>query len=180
MTQIGEKIMEANETLYYPEFRIYKPRNTGDGAASRLQFKVSSEKYGPRPYLFWEAAKQTGVDENKNAKFAWTEPKNMKVTMKLEEPDIGEILSVLHNFKDYVGTDPKKGMYHQNPSGNTVMRFSKMSKDGAAPNYYINLSAKKKDMKDAISVQHVISLSEAMIVRILLTDAVSRMYRWKS
>lgn len=174
MTKNGEQ----STVKYFPEYRIYKPKKSGDGSASRLQFKIKEEQYGPRAYLFWEASKQDGFDDKENAKFRWTDVKG-KIAMKLEETDIGEILSVLNGVKDFVGTEPTKGLYHQNNTGNTVMCLVKQRQEGKPTVFYFKLSSKKKGDKEALIIQHVISVAEAMIIRILLQDALSKMYGWR-
>lgn len=163
---------------YFPEYRIYKPKKTGDGSASRLQFKVKDEQYGPRAYLFWEASQQDGFSDDKNAKFKWTD-KTGKITMKLEETDIGELLAVFNGVKDFVGTEPTKGLYHQHEHGNTVMCLTRQRQEGKPTVFYFKLSSKRTGEKMALAIQHIITLAEAMIIRTLLQDALSRMYGWR-
>lgn len=167
MTKTGEK------TKYFPDFRIYKPKQTGDGAASRLQVKVAEAKFGPRCYIFWETVKQTGFDENKNASFAWKD-ETKRITMKLEEVDVGELLSVLNRQKEAAGS--KNGLYHQTEKGNTVMSFARYAKEGMAPSFALAISRKNKGDTQALKIQHMISMSEAMVLKLLLEDGVLRLY----
>jgi hypothetical protein len=171
-------MIKTGETKYFPEYRIYKPRSGGDGSATRLQLKEKMEKFGPRVFLFLESVKQIGFDEKKNAKFDWKDPKG-KITMKLESVDIGELLAVLTGLKHFIGTDPSKGLYHQHPNGNTVLTFNKILKDNQTPYFALRISAKRKMEKEALVIQHTITLGEAAILRSLLNEAILRMYRWK-
>ena len=164
------------EVIYYPEYRIYKPKNDNNGAASKLQLKVKIEKYR-EVQIFWEASQQTGIDANQNASFAWDDPKR-KVIFKLDTPDIGELLAVINGSKDYAGPSPKAGakippgMYHQNSAGNTVMQFSAMRNEKNLINgYYVRLTAKRGD-GPAIEVKHTVSIAEAQIIKIFLEEAV--------
>jgi hypothetical protein len=164
---------------YFPEYRIYKPKNDKTGAASKLQLKIKHDRYR-EVYLFWEAAQQIGLDANGNASFAWAIPEK-KITFKLESVDIGEILAVLNGKKDFAGMPAKDGkggaIFHQNEKGNTVFKFQKMEKDGNVT-YWLQITSKKKDGK-LTEVKHTISCSEGEVLKVLLTDAISCMYNWR-
>lgn len=172
----------TNDVKYFQEHRIYKPTPSKNGAASRLQFKIKQERFRDCQF-FWETAQQTGVDENGNASFAWQDS-TKKVTMKLDTPDIGEILAVLNGRKDSVGPPPKDGskypggLFHKNTSGSTTMQFARVQgKDGKQDYYAIRLASKKGN--NLIEAKHTITLGEAEVLRILLNDAISAMYSWK-
>lgn len=166
-------------TTYYPEYRLYKPNNSKTGAASKLQLKVKQERFR-EVYLFWESAQQTGLDEKGNASFGWNDPLR-KVTFKMEATDIGEILAVLNGKKVFAGMPSKDGkggsIFHKNEKGNTVFKFSRMEKEGSVA-YWLQITSKKND-GPLVEVKHVISVAEAEIIRIVLTDAVSLIYNWK-
>lgn len=172
----------SNKNKNFPEYRIYKPRSSKDGAASRLQIRQKEGQYGPITYVFWESTKQTGVDDKGNSSFGWKD-KALCVTMKLEENDIGELLACLNGVKDYAGSkDAKgnyKGIYHQNTTGNTILQLQKVvGKDGMPPSYGFRISSQKKESKSTVAIQHFISLAEAEILKILLQNALCRMYGW--
>ncbi len=157
------------------EFRIYRIKPTKDGAATKWQLSSKQEKYGKKYHLFIEGAKQTGIDENENASFEWKD-KTKVVTMKLEFLDVGEILSVLNGIKNQAGTD--KGIYHQNPKGSAALSLTKYVKDGVLMGYNIRLSRKWKDEKEALVIQHSISLAEGEVLRVLLNRAIECFYNW--
>jgi hypothetical protein len=169
--------MAEEKAIYFQEHRIYKPKQDNSGSASKLQLKQVPGKYGPECYLFWVGTHQTGVDQNGNASFAWDDP-TQSVTIKLEIPDIGEILSVLRHQKKFVGPEPKEGskpmgLFHKNPRGNTTMQLQRMDNGSLA----FRLAAKRDD-GPLVEVKHMITLAEGEILEILFTSAARRMYDW--
>jgi hypothetical protein len=153
------------------EFRIYKPRNSGDGAATAFQVKVvlDEETNIRKCYLFLVGTPQIGKDEKGNAAFAWKDQEKT-VTVKLGVVDIGEFLSVLSGKKQAVGTG--KGLYHQNQTGSTSVDF-KSTENG----YTLRLN-KKVGTVVGTPVQHGITVGEAEILKILLEDFVRLNYKW--
>lgn len=154
-------------------FRVYKPNNQGTGAASEWQLSRKDTKYN-NVMFFLIGAKQTGKDENDNASFAWKD-ETQKVTMKLGENDIGEVLAVLNGLKDKAGTD--QGLFHKNTKGNTVLSFSRYVKDDKFVGYGLRLSKKTTDGL-TVQLQHLLSLGEGEILRVLLGEVVKEMYSW--
>lgn len=169
------------ETVYFPEFRIYKPTKSNTGAASAIQTKMTSVKGRHELQLFWVATKQV-QSKTKNAAFAWKD-KEQTVTMKLGDPDVGEILAVLRGVKDSMGRKeskdkPGKGLFHQNPNGNTTMTLQANYNDATGePSYYIRLASKSKQGK-LIEVKHSITVGEAEFIRVLLEHWVLASYGW--
>lgn len=148
-------------------FAIYKAKGSGDGAAS--QWDLSSKK----DCVFLEMASQCGKDGNGNAKFDW----DNKISFKLSESDIGEILAVLVGMQDGVGPydssrNKHKGLYHSNKQGNAILYFAK--DDHGRLRIY--LSVKRGDEK--IAIQHTISAGESCVLNTLLRRAIEVMYRW--
>jgi hypothetical protein len=151
------------------EFRIYKPKTTGDGAASAWQLSFKKDnKYNPWMF-FLVTAKQDGADENGNAKFNWKEG---ALTVKLGDADLGEIISLLEGRKDKLGTNGS--LFHQTPSGgNKVVKME-------ASDYGFNLSVSAQDEnKNRLGpVYHTITHGEASLLLVLLKKAVERIYGW--
>lgn len=146
---------------------LYKPRTSGDGAAS--QWSLGSK----RDCVFLEMANQAGKDDSGNARFDW----GNKLKFKLGIADISELLLVLSGEKLGVGpvdqsTGKGKGLYHSNPSGDAVLYFGKDDK----MRYNIYLSVRKDGKKYA--VKHIISSGEIQILGILLRKAVETIYGW--
>lgn len=153
------------------EYRIYKPRKTNDGAASKLQLTVvkneepNISKYKQRKVmLFWIICQQTGVDENQNATFAWQD-ETKYITLKLGEIDIGKILATLHL------KTKETQIFHKNPKGNATFTLTRTDKG-------YNLRISKQINKVVTAINHSISVEEAEILIILLTQAILTIYQW--
>ncbi len=170
---------KTNSVTYFPEYRIYKPNNNKTGAATRLQLKIKQERFRV-VQLFWESAQQTGVDSEGNASFGWDDPKK-KITFKMKDSDVGEVLAVLNGMKTFAGAPAKDGkggsIFHQNPTGNTVFKFVKMERDGTFV-YWVQLTSKKKD-GTLTEVKHSISIAEGEVLTVLLQNALTCMYPWR-
>ncbi len=164
----------AEVTRKTNEWRSYKPSNAGTGAASKIQVKVIDN--GPKGrdvQSFWVAAKQTGVDENKNASFAWDQKvaPDKNVVLKMGENDIGEILSVINRQKD------KAELYHQNESGNTTFRLERLTGDKGV---YFRVRLAKKTASGLVEVSHGLTTGEIEILRVLLADIIRLDYGWQT
>jgi hypothetical protein len=160
------------------EWRCYKPKNDGKGAASKLQIVVKEKKVGdkvfPRVLLFLTSAPQDGVDENKNARFLWDSDE--KTNVCLGEPDVADMLLVLGGVKDGLGTlkgDKWSGLFHQNEKAktNSIINLTRLSGGFA-------LSVSTKSGNNSVRVGHMISWGEGEILKILLTEYIKRRYDW--
>jgi len=172
-----------NNNVYFPEHRVYKPQKSGTGAASSLQMVMKEVKGRYETQLFWIATQQI-PSENENAAFAWKD-KGKTVTIKLGDPDIGELLAVLNGAKDSMGRKesafidkPGKGLYHQSPAGSTTMTLQvyKNEKTGEW-SYSMRLASKNKEGK-LTEVKHQITVGEAQIIKLLLEHYVVASYGW--
>lgn len=154
-----------SEKQYTESFKIFKPRKTKDGCAS--QWQLNKEKQ----CVFLEFANQNKTDENT---FDWQN----KTTMKLGISDIGEILATFLGMQDGIGLKDEKGrykgLYHQTSKGNTILQLAKGNNGG----YFIRLSGKLNEEKEAKVYQHAITFGEAAVLRSLLNCAVERIYEW--
>src|SRR5687767_6502962 len=156
------------------DFRIHKPRNTGDGAASNFQLVERDGEYGKNYMLFLEMAKQVKAPEgSENSAFGWKD-KETKVVMKLGQTDIAEILMVLTGKKQTVGTG--KGLFHENDNGNSVLHFNEYVKDDKLVGFALKITTKQGDVNNAVN--HLVSPAEAEILTILLQRAIARMQGW--
>ena len=167
------------------QWRVYKPNKEGSGAASRLEMKIVTDQrvgkdgnsYEVRDVqMFWVASPQTGTDDNGNASFAWRDSGDTRsVTLKLGEPDIGELLAVLNGHKSEAGKVGGKfpGIFHQNAGGSTTFSFKKADNQG----YYIRL-AKKPKGGNLTEVKHTLSLGEAEVLKVLLERVIQQSYQW--
>ncbi len=165
------------------EWRVYKPKKTNDGAASKLELRVDlkeREKDGKKftvrnVLIFWVSSKQTGMDANENASFGWDDD-DKQVTIKLGEVDLGEILAVLNNQKDAtggsVGTYAGK-LFHKNERGSTTFSLAKGKNGG----YYVGIT-KKIGANPAVQISHTLTFGEAEILRVVIESAIRHIYMW--
>ena len=144
-------------------YKIFKPNKTNNGAAS--QFSWAQDK----KCMFLEAASQLPTkDQEGNSTFDW---KN-KLSFKLGEVDIAQILCVLRGIKDSVGYGDK-GLFHSFGNNNAVLRFQKGDKGG----YYLGISVKKEG-SEPVGVKHALTDSEGVLLEILLSRAIELVYDW--
>lgn len=159
------------------ELRFYKPNKEGNGAASKIQLVDKMvEKDGSKfnkVMLFWVSAQQNGKDEDDNAKFFWEPKDNRQVTMKLGDPDVGEILAVLNGVKKEAGSS--MGLYHKNENGSSSLQFKANIQATGLAGYYIRLAFQDKNKK-VTEVKHSLTLGEAEILKLLLERYVLKKY----
>lgn len=164
--------------LQMKNYRIYKPKKDGKGAATQLEVRKDKKDEYSTVLIFLKGANQTGFYDNKNAKFAWAkdeEDLSKIVNMKLGESDIGDLLAVLNGKKDKVG-QKESGIYHQNPKGNTTLKFEWMEKYGQ---FGLRLASKPND-GNLIEVKHFVSQEEGQVLKVLLEQALLLYYdAWK-
>jgi hypothetical protein len=150
------------------EYRVYKPKNDGKGAASAWQLSFKQDnKYNPW-MMFLVMAQQTGADDNGNARFDWENG----LTVKLGDADVGEIIAVLEGRKDSVG---QKGMlFHQTPSGgNKVIKLERNDYG-----YNLSVSAQDENKNRLGPIYHSLTDGEATMLLVLLKQAIITMYGW--
>lgn len=152
-------------------WRIYKPNKTNNGAASQWQLSEKKDEKYDKWMFFLTVTKQTGVSDG-NASFGWEQAGSV-INMKLGEVDLGELLTVLNGLSGAAGKDGK-GLFHKTPKGNTVLQFSKLEKDGNFYGYGLRISKKLTDDKEATMIQHMISLAEGEILRVILAEALKK------
>lgn len=157
----------AKETKeYLAPFKIFKPRKSGDGAACQWEFKKEKK------CMFLEFAHQ---NKGENTSFDW----NNKAIMKLGLIDIGDILATLSGLQDGMGPldgeGRSKGIYHQNPKGNTILQLARNKK---TTGYFIRLSQKTQDQSPQV-FQHSITFAEASLLMVLLRRAIEVIYGWE-
>ena len=142
------------------EFRIYKPRKTMDGLASKIQFVVKKKGKYDEAMSFWEISKETTPENSENASFDWRSDKNPQsksITIKLGLPDISSFLLVLMGIQESIK------LFHQNKNGNVSINFGKY-KDG----YSLNVSSQVNG--EILKLGHTISAGEGIILEVLFKD----------
>lgn len=149
-------------------YRIHRPSKTG-GCAAEFQIKEPRGKYDDYCVML-QIVPQEGIDEDtQNAKFAWSREGGYKgITMKLNLTDIGEMLSVLNLVKSSIGSG--KGLYHQNNSGNSVLKF-----EGSDKGIALSMSAKRGE-EDLLKFSMMLSHADAQIIKVILEKCLSLQY----
>lgn len=171
----------SQENRSRKSYAIYRTNRENKGTAIQweLSHKVTKNKKNEDVdlyFMFLEGAPQVGVDDNDNARYDWQN----KITVKLGENDIGEILAVLNGLKDSAGY--KGSLYHQTPGGgNKSITFAINQPEGKnyEPSMGYKLRIASQDaQKNLKQVQLIINPAEAEIIKALLGRAIVRMFGW--
>lgn len=140
-------------------FAIYKPNKNNNGSAFQVDFNPIKKA------VFLDCANQKSED-----RFDWDD----KITVKLSSSDISKILEVLEGHAKNIKLfhQPSKGEYKsaQNVK-NTVVGLS------ATPiGYSVRVSQQTMTGVKAVTIN--ISKNEGIILKILLSKAIERIYEW--
>jgi hypothetical protein len=157
--------MSEQDSNQAKAYTIYKPRKSGDGVASRFDYNRETGN------LFFEMAEQTDQMKNGRPTFNWQE----KIVFKLGAQDISDIMLVLTGKQGGVGQNGGgryQGLYHKRSDGDSIMHFEKSDKPGS---FFVSLSVRGKAQK---KLTQMVSQQEALILTVLLTDAIRAMYGW--
>lgn len=153
------------------QFRIYRSKKDNTGSCSSWQLSYKPDNKYDKWLVFLIMTKQTGMDDNGNAVFDWS--KEVAITVKLGEADLGEILGVLDNRKESVGS--RGSLFHETPNnlGNKSIAFQH-NESG----FYLKVSHQNAEKQMVASYSQVISEGEGAILSTLLKAAVVKMYNW--
>ena len=149
---------------YPTALRFYHPKTSGHGAAMRLEPRFSNSKGDRYNCFFLEMAAQqtparTEGGKRVHATFNWQE----KLAVKLDFPDICEILVVLEGRAEKVG-GARGGLFHQSTDANTIITCQKGEQGG----YLIGLSRKEVNTGRKSRLHIVLSEAEAVGLRHVL------------
>lgn len=166
--------------VYSNGYTLYHPKNDGNGAASC--WRLTDTPKGRA--FFLEVARQTGKgDNNSNDSFGWRrkdkdsgEWTGEANVAKLGLPDIGEMILVLDGVKKKAGPEGK-GLFHKNQKGSSTINFEVWEKDGVQQGFTVRVATKDGDSAVS-SISHALSLSEAVVLRILLQNSVLQLANW--
>ena len=141
---------------------FYHPNGAGAGAALQLEPRVN-RRGGDRYNCFFldmAAQKSAAVSDGGRrvpATFDWEH----KLTVKLEFPDICELLTVLEGCAERAGGQ-RNGLYHENGKTCTIIGFQKNVEKGG---YFLSLSRKEKASGQVSRVHMALSEAEAIGIR---------------
>jgi hypothetical protein len=124
---------------------LYHQNGRGSGSAVRLELRLNQRGEDRYNCFFLELAPQKTCAARLNGKmqpatFDW----ERKITVKLDFPDVCELLTVLEGKTARIGGE-RGGLYHQTPNANTLINFQKNEEQRT---YYLGVS-KKKDQDQA-------------------------------
>ncbi len=152
--------MEQTVRKYKEKFKVYKPNKDLKGAAFQVDFAVDKQ------CCFLEFAKQKAEQE-----FDW----GNKLTLKASVTDIGKILAVLNGRSTSVKLyhDPSKGQY----SLAAEVKNNALEMTKGQFGFLLRASSQAQD-KTVTSVQVSLSDDEAEVLKVLLTNAIEKIYAW--
>ena len=144
---------------------FYHPNAAGNGVALQLEPKVRRRESDRFNCFFFEMAGQKKAPEPEGDRrvypaFDWEN----RLTVKMEFPDICEMLMVLEGKQDRVGGQ-KNGLYHDSEKANTVISFGKNTEKGG---YLFGLSRKAKESGQLTRLHIGLSEAEATGLRSIL------------
>lgn len=152
---------------YRNKFSIYKPNKAGTGSAVQFDFNLEKK------CVFVEVARQKPpVTGDQTAIFNWGE----KLIVKLNVPDIAKLLVVLNGKVPTVELfhDPSKSKFVIDSSTrNATASITK----GTVTGYFFKVSLQSTSGQVNF-VQVVISEDEAVVLKLLLEEAIKKSYAW--
>lgn len=158
----------------FKDLIFYKANAKNSGCAVKLSLSTKPSKDRENQtdtLLFMEFSPQSQEkDEAGNARFDW---KN-RVVMKLDQPDIGEMLAVLNGWQEKAGY--KGSIYHEDKDGNTkILNFEKTTFNDVQY-LSVKISANNKQAGTTVRMQQLVSLGEAATLKVFLEDSLRKLY----
>jgi hypothetical protein len=144
---------------------IYHANGSGTGAALQLEPRINRRDGDRYNCFFLDMATQKSVagkvgSGNQPATFDW----ERKLTVKLDFPDICEILAVLEGRQERAGGQ-RNGLFHETGSANTLISFQRNAEKGG---YFVGLSRKDHAGGQAVRVNLLLTEVEAVGLRHVL------------
>jgi len=157
---------QGNETkIREQKLAFYHPNAAGNGVALQLEPRVNRREADRYNCFFFEMAAQKTVSEREGDKrvmptFDWAK----RLTVKLDFPDLCEMLMVLEGRQDRAGGN-KNGIYHDSDKANTIITFGKIPEQGG---YTFGLSRKDKESGQLTRLNIGLSEAEAIGLRTII------------
>lgn len=147
---------------------FYHPNQKGTGSALRVEPRINQSAGDRYNCFFLELAAQKSVAKRESggatfARFDW----ERKITVKLGFLDVSELLMVMEGHAPQVGGS-RSGLYHATPGGNTLIAFKHDQERG---HYYLSLSRKRNEDKEAQRIGIALSPTEITGLRCILQTA---------
>lgn len=156
---------EPTQGARNPSLCFYHANGKGTGSALRIEPRVNRREGDRYNCFFLEMAAQKSTAKKEgavkqHATFDWEH----KITVRMDFPDLCELLTVLEGRADKVGGE-RNGLYHASGSGNTLITFQRNKETRT---YFLSLSRKNKGDDSARRIAITLSEVEATGLRCLL------------
>jgi hypothetical protein len=154
----GTRIREQKLTFYHPNA-------TGTGVALQLEPRIRRHDKDRYNCFFFEmAAQKTAAEREGDKKVFPTFDWEHKLTVKMDFPDICEMLLVLEGKQERVGGQ-KNGLYHDSEKATTIIAFGRIpDREG----YSFGLSRKDKESGQLTRLNIGLSEAEAIGLKHIL------------
>lgn len=144
---------------------FYHPNAAGNGVALQVEPRVRRREGDRFNCFFLEmAAQKTAAERDGDKRVFPTFDWENKLTVKMEFPDICEMLLVLEGRQDRVGGQ-KNGLYHDSEKANTVISFGRIPEKSG---FSFGLSRKDKESGQLTRLSIGLSEAEAIGLRYIL------------
>ena len=161
MTTTNSEEGVANGKVWDQKLVYYHPNSSATGAALQLEPRLNRRQGDRFNCFFLEMAAQktaAGQDAKKTpATFDWEH----KLTVKLDFPDICELLTVLEGKSEKAG-GARNGIFHDNGQASTVISLQRNTERGG---YFVGLSRKNKTDGQLTRTHMALSEAEAIGLR---------------
>lgn len=153
-------------------FALYHPTASGGGCALRLDPRVDGDRNGRARCFFLEmAAQKTVASELDGRRVPATFDWEHKLTVKLDMPDLCELLAVLEGHAEKAG-GTRNGLYHDNGRGSTVISLQRNSERGG---FGFGLSRKENGASQVVRHHMVLSAAEALGLAVIFRAGIERL-----
>ncbi len=160
-------VVSSSSARFDKKFAVYKPNKMGQGSAVQFDFNLEKK------CVFAEVAKQKPpTPQDQNAVFDW----GAKLTIKLNVTDMAKLLVVLNGRAPTIELfhDPNKSKFvTEHDTKNTTASITK----GATSGYFFKVS-QQATTGTVASVQVIVSEDEAIVLKLLLEEAIRKSYAW--
>lgn len=155
---------------YNPKYYIYKPAKGNPERGTASTWEANLDKH-----TFWlTVAKQSDkLSDKGNPTFDWDGAQKMR----LDLPDLADLLTVLIGKKSYLGSplDNKgSGLFHQVKNGNTILKMYAYNSDRISDALILEFSCKKNGV--LFRATQVVTLQEQQILKVICENMVWDLY----
>ena len=144
---------------------FYHANAKGTGTALQVELRLNRNGESRQNCMFFDMARQkTAATRDESGRTPATFDWAGKVTVKIDFPDICELLTVLEGRCDHVG-GTRDGLYHEAGNANTIISFKRNAEPAG---YALGISKRSKAGDPIFRGQIVLSDPEGIGLRCLL------------